>query len=498
MSVVKVFPGFFPDFEISGRCILNDFTFHDRSTTTYGTITKWNWNFGDETTTTDNSQLPNPTWKYSTTGLKQVECTVENSIGCSKKVVVQDVPVIDRPHIALPFRDTLICSVDTLKLSAAGTGLFSWTPDNILLSRFNNTPQPEVYPKTTTSFKVTLNDEGCINTDSIQVRVVDFVTLDAGDPMTICLTDPVTLNPTGDGLYFEWSPTATLDDPFKRNTVATPVAPSTLYTVTAKISDKCYTSDNVVVHTVPYPISLAGNDVIICYEDTVQLTGGMDGSSFTWTSVNTLIDAHTLNPQAFPLRTTSYILSVWDTKGCPKPGLDTVTVIVRPQILANAGNDTSIVTGQPLLLTGSGAPFYEWIPASGLNNPYIKTPVATLSDDMTYVMKTFTEEDCYAYDTVNVKVFKALPDIFVPNAFTPGKAANALFRPIPVGIASLQSFRVFNRWGQQVYSNTDPSKGWDGKFNGKAQPQGTYVWMASGIDYTGKAIVKKGTVLLLR
>src|SRR5690606_27340892 len=117
----------------------------DRSTTAYGTITKWNWNFGDETTANDNSELPNPTWKYSTAGLKKVECTIENSIGCSKKIVVQDVAVVDRPPIGLRFRDTLICSVDTLRLSADGIGLFSWTPDDDNISLFNNTPQPEVF-----------------------------------------------------------------------------------------------------------------------------------------------------------------------------------------------------------------------------------------------------------------------------------------------------------------------------------------------------------------
>lgn len=497
-TIAKIYPGFFPDFEVAGSCILNDFQFTDKSITNYGTISKWAWSFGDETSTADASTLQNPTWKYSTTGLKEVECIIESSVGCSAKVVAKDVQVLAKPVISLAFRDTLICSEDTLALNATGSGAFSWTPNVTGLTRFNNTAHPEVFPKSTTSFKLTLDDEGCINTDSVRVRVVDFVTLDVGPPVTICLTDPVTLNTSGDGLYFEWSPSATLDDPAKQAPVATPVDPTTTYTVVSKISDKCFTDDQIVVHTVPYPVSDAGADIIICYDDTTRLDGRTDGSSFNWSPASTLINAETLTPQAYPLRTTSYILSSWDTRGCPKPGLDTMTVIVRPQIFANAGNDTSIVAGQPLLLNGSGSDLYEWSPSPGLSNPLIKTPVATLSDDMTYIMKTYTTEGCYAYDTMNVRVFKTLPDIFVPNAFTPGKSTNSFFRPIPVGIAYLQAFQIYNRWGQMVYSSTDASRGWDGKVGGKDQPSGTFVWMAKGVDYTGKIIVKKGTMILIR
>jgi hypothetical protein len=69
-----------------------------------------------------------------------------------------------------------------------------------------NTPTPSVWPKTTTTYTVTLNENGCVNTDNVRVRVVDFVTLDAGVDSTICLTDTILLNPKTDGLKFEWTP----------------------------------------------------------------------------------------------------------------------------------------------------------------------------------------------------------------------------------------------------------------------------------------------------
>ena len=101
-------------------------------------------------------------------------------------------------------------------------------------------------------------------------------------------------------------------------------------------------------------------------------------------------------------------------------------------------------------------------------------------------------------DTMTVKVFKTAPDIFVPNAFTPNRESNPVFRPIPVGISKLKYFRIFNRWGQLVFSTTQSGKGWDGMVSGKVQNAGTYAWMVEGIDYTGKTVTKKGTMVLIR
>jgi hypothetical protein len=52
--------------------------------------------------------------------------------------------------------------------------------------------------------------------------------------------------------------------------------------------------------------------------------------------------------------------------------------------------------------------------------------------------------------------------------------------------------------GQRVFYTTTEGKSWDGNINGKLAGTGTYVWMTSGIDYTGKQVEKKGTVILIR
>lgn len=490
---MKVYPGFFPGFSSLGSCLLKPVQFVDTTKTRYGAISSWRWNFGDGTTNGDTAVIQNPSWKYSDTGMKSVQFIVSSSKGCMD-TVLQNIHLIDKPPISFPFRDTLICSIDTLQLHAQGFGNFTWNPAGSIL--YPDTPDPLVWPKTTTIYTATLEQSGCVNTDSVRVRVVDKVTLNPGNDSTICLGDTVMLHPTGDGLYFIWAPQAALDQPEVKNPLAFPPAPTT-YTVTASIG-KCNTSGNITLKTIPYPLSAAAADTFICWSDTAYLHATARGIRYNWIPAISISNPGILNPYVFPKQSTIYYLYVYDTLGCPKPGISHVSVEVNPQILAFAGNDTSVVAGQPLQLIGSGGPSFLWSPSAGLDRNDVENPVAILDKNQEYVMKTFTEAGCFAYDTIRIKVFTTAPDIFVPNAFTPGRATNSIFRAIPVGISKLDFFRIYNRNGMLVYSNIRMGEGWDGTLNGKPQPSGGYVWMAQGVDYTGKTVSKKGTMVLIR
>ena len=173
-TLAKVYPGFFPGFVSQGTCILLPLRFIDTTYSRYGTPSKWSWNFGDETTLADTSHAPAPSWKFSSTGFKNVRLIVESNKGCKDTVTVP-VEVRDKPPIEFAFKDTLICSIDTLQLQGIGNGVWSWSPGPYLLNA--NSANPLVYPKTTTVYQATLNENGCVNTGEVQVRVVDFVTL---------------------------------------------------------------------------------------------------------------------------------------------------------------------------------------------------------------------------------------------------------------------------------------------------------------------------------
>ena len=189
-----------------------------------------------------------------------------------------------------------------------------------------------------------------------------------------------------------------------------------------------------------------------------------------------------------------------DTLGCPKPVRDTVWVFVYPKVIANAGpRDTSAVIGEPILLNGTGGATYLWTPSTWLNNPAIHNPVALPQSNIQYVLTAISQGGCIGTDTIDIKLFRIEPDMYVPTAFTPnGDGNNDIFRPILIGMKELKYFKVFNRWGQLLYSTSDIGKGWDGTFAGKGQDPATYVWMAEGITYKGDARFKKGYVVLIR
>ena len=64
------------------------------------------------------------------------------------------------------------------------------------------------------------------------------------------------------------------------------------------------------------------------------------------------------------------------------------------------------------------------------------------------------------------------PLLDVPNAFTPGRfGENSIIMVKGFGIISM-SWKIYNRWGQLVFQSNSPSQGWDGTFNGTAQPIG--------------------------
>ncbi len=90
--------------------------------------------------------------------------------------------------------------------------------------------------------------------------------------------------------------------------------------------------------------------------------------------------------------------------------------------------------------------------------------------------------------------------IAVPNAFTPNNdGLNDYLYPLNAYKADQLLFRVYNRFGQLLFSSRDWTQKWDGKFKGQGADPGTYVWMLEYIQRdTGKKVEQKGSTVLIR
>jgi len=502
-AFVKIYPGFVPDFKVVGNCYLNNFQFLDNTTTKYGIVDSWRWDFGDATIISDTATSKDSAWKYISPQTTQARLIVTNSKGCID-TISKAVNVLDKPILKMAFKDSLICSIDTLALKATiSGGLISFTPDNLPnKSRIinANTSNPLVFPKDSTRYFVVLNDNGCMNYDTVTVNVLQYISVDAGLDSAICKTDTFRLKPISQALSYLWKSSTGAIIANTKFPLVQPLT-STRYYVTANLG-RCQAIDSVFYKVSPYPLAVVMPDTTICFGSRVLIQGFAIGSNFNWKPTNSLINSNSFTPTAGPSKTTQYILTATDTIGCPKPVSDTILITVIPTIVAYAGRDTSIVADQALQLIATGGTRYFWSPSTGLSNPNIANPIALLGaniDSITYKVSVFDNNGCTAVDDIKVRIYKSQPDIFVPTAFTPDKdGKNDILKPITVGIVQLHYFSIYNRWGQQVFTTNELGKGWDGNFNGVQQSAGTFVFITEGTDYMKNKIFRKGTTVLIR
>jgi gliding motility-associated-like protein len=496
-TLVRVWPGFYPGFTTNGNCVLNPYQFSDTTRVAYGVVDYWHWNFGDNSTETDTARIINPQWTYPGPGTATVRLIVRSSKGCTD-TIQQTIDIRDKPLITMGFTDTLICQYDSLQLNASGIGNFSWSPNIAILN--SNSSSPTVSPMSTTWYYVSLENTGCVNRDSVLVNVTADVFINPMSDTTICQGDTIRLRIASNGIQYSWTPANNLDNPATQSPLAV-TNNTTTYQVTGIIGG-CSETKQITVRTVPYPIARVSPDTTICFNNSAQLRGNSNGSSFVWRPSQYLNNPSSLSPVTRPPVTQQYILAVFDTRGCPKPGLDTVVITVLPEVVAVAGPDTTVVIGQDLQLNANGGVTYSWSPSTGLSSTTLPNPVArylTPTNQIRYQLIARDAANCADTAYMNVRVFQTVPSVFIPTAFTPnGDGKNDVLRLTMAGIKELKHFRVFNRWGQLVYETKKVGDTWDGKVNGRFQSIPVFVWTVSAIDFLNQPYFAKGLITLIR
>ncbi|MCX6272044.1 MAG: hypothetical protein NTU44_12655 [Bacteroidetes bacterium] len=144
----------------------------------------------------------------------------------------------------------------------------------------------------------------------------------------------------------------------------------------------------------------------ICQGETVQLgvtlNGGTPPYTYLWSDGQT-----TPAIQISPPASNIYSVTITDSQGLTRMANTLVIIRLSPEV--DAGQDTSVVTGQPALLqamvTGGSSPyFYTWAPAGSLSNPNIPDPVALPAGPTTYYLTVTDSIGCSGTDSVFVMV----------------------------------------------------------------------------------------------
>ncbi|WP_299760115.1 gliding motility-associated C-terminal domain-containing protein [uncultured Pontibacter sp.] len=246
-------------------------------------------------------------------------------------------------------------------------------------------------------------------------------------------------------------------------------------------SGGCSDTSNVAsINVLPLPAapSVVISNATACFGESVTLAvANANGLEYRWYTSSTGGNPIFIGAE-FPVdnvtQSATYYVEAVSSQECASAvrAPATVTVVTAE---ASAGEDVTIIQGQPVELRGSGGATYLWEPATGLNDPTLQNPVARPEETITYTLTVTTAEGCT--DTASVTV-EVIPAIEVPNAFTPnGDNVNEVWE-----IKNYENYpdmrvEVFNRWGNKIFSSKGYGVPWDGTYNGKELPVATYYYL---------------------
>ncbi|WP_316832137.1 gliding motility-associated C-terminal domain-containing protein [Pedobacter aquatilis] len=295
----------------------------------------------------------------------------------------------------------------------------------------------------------------------------------AGNNGPVCIGANIQLSAT-EGTTFSWTGpngfTSTDKSPVINNAQ---LSMAGVYTVIATLNGCTNSSSTTVQVLAPINLNVI-NSVTKCENNPVQLFAS-GGTTYKWLPADGLSAADIANPIATPKETTTYTVTV-SNGGCSATA--TIVVNIIKNAVADAGADLKTLNGQSVTLNGkvSGDNVtYYWTPSDYLDDPRKLNPIATPPFDITYTLHAESNSGCLnSTDDVFVKVY---PKIVIPNSFSPnGDGINDTWIIPALDAFPNAKVRIVNRTGSLLYQVNGIYKPWDGKFEGKDLPVGTYYY----------------------
>ena len=440
---ITIFPMPNATYSFTDTCfgIANSFT--DNSTVSSGTITNWDWSFGN----TNTSTTQNPTQLYANDGQYPVTLIVTTNNFC-KDTITQTVNVWPLPIV--DFTPTEVClntPINFINLSTVSLGTnvsFTWNFGDATALNFSQNPmhtyttdgafQTELFVTTNHACKDSLTKTVTVHPNPVVSFTTDSF---AGCAAVVAnFTDNTTINAPSDTNLFTWNwnfgngTTSTNQDPqgvvFSNNSNTSTALYTVSLTVTAgALYGSCSTTDSVVNMITVYPKPIA---------------------DFTFSPQQT---------------------DIYESE---------ITFI-----------DNSIIASQYLWDLGDGT------------SSIVPNPVHEYADSGSYVVTLFIENMEGCKDTTQ-KIVKIDPvfTIYIPNAFTPdGDNLNDYFSVKIYGIVQLQT-SIYDKWGELLFESDELEPQWNGTYKNKEVQFDMYVYKVRAKDvfnvwheYIGKIMLVK-------
>jgi len=459
----------------------------------------YTWSGPDGFTSDNQSDNQNPKIHFANKvneGIYTV--TVSATNGCTAtnttSVIVNPLPIVTVRS------NSPVCVGNTINLTSSSDGTdytYSWSGPNGFTSILQN---PSISPADTTmsgAYKLTVTAvTGCTVTKKTIVKISAFptaaITLTdnsgiANNDGIICYGAKATLTASdGTGYIYSWSSGETTAS-ITKGTAGT-------YTVTVTNANGCTDTEAATITVNVLPIAaititdnseIENNDGIICNGATATLTAS-GGTSYIWSSGETTA-AITKGTAG------TYIVTVTNANGCTDTA--TAKVVVNALPVVEASNNGPVFSFKALSLTGGpeGMTTYSWTGSGGFTSnsqsPSVSTSALAAMAGV-YTLTVTNSSGCTNTDTTTVEI-NELP---VPSVITPnGDGKNDYF--VIGEIIGKVDLIIFNRWGNEEYTNSNYLNDWDGRNNkGTELPNDTYFYILK--FESGKVI--KGSVLIKR
>ena len=430
--------------------------------------------------------------------------------GCSAVIPVQ--VTINPPPILVVNNPTAVCAPSLIDLTrneiTAGSEnnlRFNYYIDAALAAEIGNPAQ--INNSGTYYIRATSNTTGCRSSLPVSVTVNPLPSGQLQTPPVnfICENSTLTLTASGANNY-QWLRNGQIIPGAMAATYDATTAGT--YTVRFISVQGCsrQASENIVLEVLSQPVvdfsvTNACVGVSASFQNRSQ-AGNAGGINWLWefgdgSSSNQFSTQYAyITPGVYQVRLTA------SNPNCSVSASKTMEYIVRTAARAVRYPDVETLRGVAVTVNARSniGTQYLWSPITGVNLPTIATPVITVNETTLYTVAITSDIGCVTTDTVLVKIIPGT-DIFVPQGFTPNDdGKNDRLFPILVGMRQLNYFKVFNRWGNMIFSTNSatPAEGWNGVYLGAIQPTGAYTWIAEAVDLQGRVVRRTGTVMLLR
>jgi len=286
--------------------------------------------------------------------------------------------------------DLAICAGNEITLTAEGVGEFLWNTGENSKSITINPTETTTY---TVTASVTCGEESVSVSDEITITVTPGIILNAGEDVSICSGEEVTLTAEGNQ-DFLWSTGET--------TASITVNPTetTTYSVSSSVDGGCTATDNVIVTVGDEPEVSLGEDITITSGEEITITAEGSGD-FLWSTGET-----TESITVSPTENTTYSVTASNT--CGEDVSDEINIIVtevdNSELTVNAGEDVTICEGEEVTLTAEGNGNFTW--STGETTASI---TVSPNDNTTYTVTVSRGNESLS-DEVNVNVNK-LPSV---------------------------------------------------------------------------------------